>query len=66
MAAPLWQKGIVTKIEDETYNTKRFWIEFPEVVSFDFKPGQFVTIDLPLIPYYAQLFSSNLGAFPHL
>ena len=48
MAAPLWQKGIVTKIEDETYNTKRFWIEFPEVVSFDFKPGQFVTIDLPI------------------
>ena len=48
MAAPPWQKGIVTKIEDETYNTKRFWIELPETPSFDFAPGQFVTLDLPI------------------
>ena len=48
MAAPSWQKGIVTKIENETYNTKRFWIQFPDVASFDFKPGQFVTIDMPI------------------
>jgi ferredoxin-NADP reductase len=48
MAVPLWQKGIVTKIEDETYNTKRFWIELPETPSFNFTPGQFVTLDLPI------------------
>jgi ferredoxin-NADP reductase len=48
MAAPPWHKGIVTKIENETYNTKRFWIEVPGVSSFDFKPGQFVTLDLPI------------------
>src|SRR5215213_2609675 len=48
MAAPPWQKGIVIKIEDETYNTKRFWIQLPEVSSFDFTPGQFVTLDLPI------------------
>ena len=48
MAAPPWHKGIVTKIEDETYNTKRFWIEIPHLASFDFKPGQFVTLDLPI------------------
>ena len=48
MAAPTWQKGIVTKIENETYNTKRFWIQLPDIVSFDFKPGQFVTIDMPI------------------
>jgi ferredoxin-NADP reductase len=48
MALQPWRKGIVTRIENETYNTKRFWIKIPEVESFDFVPGQFVTIDLPI------------------
>lgn len=48
MAVQPWRKGIVTKIADETYNTRRFWIEIPELESFDFVPGQFVTIDLPI------------------
>lgn len=48
MALQPWRKGIVTKIVDETYNTKRFWIQVPEVEAFDFIPGQFVTLDLPI------------------
>ncbi len=48
MALQPWRKGIVTKIDDETYNTRRFFIEVPEIDSFDFLPGQFVTIDLPI------------------
>lgn len=48
MAVQPWRKGIVTRIENETYNTKRFWIQIPEVTSFDFQPGQFVTLDLPI------------------
>jgi glycine betaine catabolism B len=43
-----WRKGIVTRIENETNNTKRFWIKIPELEVFDFKPGQFVTLDLPI------------------
>jgi ferredoxin-NADP reductase len=43
-----WRKGIVTKITQETENTRRFWIEIPEIERFDFKPGQFVTLDLPI------------------
>ena len=43
-----WRTGIVTKIIDETKATRRFWIQIPEVESFDFKPGQFVTLDLPI------------------
>ena len=45
---PIWRKGIVTKIENETYNTRRFWIEIPDVSTFSFQPGQFVTLDLPI------------------
>lgn len=48
MAVQPWRKGIVTRIENETYNTRRFWIEVPEVDVFDFAPGQFVTLDLPI------------------
>ena len=43
-----WRTGKVIRIEDETATTKRFWIQVPELESFDFKPGQFVTIDLPI------------------
>ncbi len=43
-----WRKGVVIKIIDETPTTKRYWIEIPEVEKFDFKPGQFVTLDLPI------------------
>lgn len=48
MALLPWQKGKVIRIEDYTPNTKRFWIEVPAVERFDFKPGQFVTLDLPI------------------
>ncbi|RYY89934.1 MAG: FAD-dependent oxidoreductase [Chitinophagaceae bacterium] len=43
-----WRKGIVTRIEEETWNTRRFWVKVPEVDNFDFLPGQFVTLDLPI------------------
>ena len=45
---PKWQTGIVTRIEQATPNTRRYWVELPETPSFDFKPGQFVTLDLPI------------------
>ncbi len=48
MALLPWRKGKVIRIEDHTYNTRRFWVEVPELSSFDFKPGQFVTLDLPI------------------
>lgn len=48
MALEPWRTGKVIRIEDEAFNTKRFWIEIPEVEHFDFKAGQFVTLDLPI------------------
>jgi ferredoxin-NADP reductase len=43
-----WQTGKVIRIENETQSTRRFWIQLPAMESFDFKPGQFVTLDLPI------------------
>lgn len=48
MALLPWRTGKIIRLENETATTKRFWIEVPELVSFDFKPGQFVTFDLPI------------------
>ncbi len=48
MAVEPWRKGKVILIVDETYNTKRFWIQVEELDKFDFKAGQFVTLDLPI------------------
>ncbi len=43
-----WRTGKVIRITDETPSTRRFWIQIPELEIFDFKPGQFVTLDLPI------------------
>lgn len=48
MPAPPWNKGTIVKIIDETYNTKRFWIEISNLSTFQFSPGQFITLDLPI------------------
>src|ERR1700754_4263923 len=43
-----WLKGNIVRIQQETHNTRRFFIQIPELERFDFKPGQFVTLDLPI------------------
>lgn len=41
-----WQFGVVTEIIDRTPTTKSFFIKTSEV--FEFEPGQFITLDLPI------------------
>lgn len=43
-----WYEGLVKKTEPIAPQVNRFLLEIPEVESFDFKPGQFVTMDLPI------------------
>lgn len=43
-----WITGVITGVLDETKNTRRFFISVPGIEQFDFEPGQFVTIDLPI------------------
>lgn len=43
-----WQQGKVVKIVDTAPDTKQFFIEVEGKSSFDFKPGQFITLDLPI------------------
>ena len=44
--APQWQDGTVIHIVDETKDTRRFWIKAKDI--FDFIPGQFITMLLPI------------------
>jgi len=48
MALQPWRTGKVIRIENENQNIRRFWIEVPDIEAFDFIPGQFVTLDLPI------------------
>lgn len=48
MALQPWRTGKVINIIQETYNTRRFVIQIPELEKFDFTPGQFITFDLPI------------------
>jgi len=48
MALLPWQKGVIIKTEDCSSTTRRFWIKIPALERFDFSPGQFVTLDLPI------------------
>jgi NAD(P)H-flavin reductase len=48
MALQPWRMGIVSRIEELTHNTRRYFISVPDTTQFDFTPGQFVTLDLPI------------------
>jgi len=48
MALLPWRTGTIIRVENETPTTKRFWVEVPELSNFDFTPGQFITMDLPI------------------
>ncbi|HET9057801.1 MAG TPA: FAD-dependent oxidoreductase [Chitinophagaceae bacterium] len=43
-----WRTGKFIRIEHAAPATRRFWIQIPEVEKFDFEPGQFVTLELPI------------------
>jgi ferredoxin-NADP reductase len=45
---PKWFKAEVQKIIDETPFVKRYFLSVPELEDFTFKPGQFITLDLPI------------------
>jgi ferredoxin-NADP reductase len=60
-----WQTGKVIRIIDETSNTRRYWIEAPALKSFDFEPGQFVSLDLPIHEKPAKrLRSYSIASWP--
>jgi ferredoxin-NADP reductase len=44
----LWYNGIIKEMIDHNGTTRSFFIEVLDVEVFDFVPGQFITLDLPI------------------
>lgn len=45
---PKWNPAIIKRIEQRTSTVKSFWIELPHHHKLDFKPGQYLTLELPI------------------
>ncbi|NPA33395.1 MAG: oxidoreductase [Chlorobi bacterium] len=43
-----WYTATFSRIEDVTDRHKRFWLTIEEVENFEFTPGQFITLELPI------------------
>jgi ferredoxin-NADP reductase len=44
----IWYESKIIKIEQETPQTRRFWLQVEGETPFSFRAGQFVTMDLPI------------------
>jgi CDP-4-dehydro-6-deoxyglucose reductase len=45
---PKWNPAKITKIVQRSPTVRSFWLELPHHEVLDFKPGQFLTLDLPI------------------
>ena len=43
-----WYDSQITRIEQMTPTTRRFWLATKAEWDFNFQPGQFITLDLPI------------------
>jgi CDP-4-dehydro-6-deoxyglucose reductase len=43
-----WYNSNIVRIEHESSTTRRFWLKVDEAEKFEFKAGQFITMDLPI------------------
>jgi glycine betaine catabolism B len=66
MALQPWCNATVIRIEQQTHNTRRFFIQMPDTEIFHFEPGQFVTMDLPIHEKPARrLRSYSIASWPN-
>lgn len=45
---PKWSSATIIKIEEASPTTRRFWLKVDPEISKNFRPGQFITLDLPI------------------
>ena len=45
---PRWKTGRIIRIQSVTSTTRRFWVQVDAEETVAFKPGQFITLDLPI------------------
>lgn len=63
---PKWQKGLVKAVEQVTPGIRKYKVELIETEVFDFLPGQFVTLDLPISEQRNKRWRSySIASAPH-
>ena len=45
---PKWNPATITRIEDRSPTVKSFWLQLPHHDRLDYRPGQFLTLELPI------------------
>jgi CDP-4-dehydro-6-deoxyglucose reductase len=45
---PKWKPAKITRIQQRSPTVRSFWLELPDRKVLDFRPGQFLTLDLPI------------------
>ncbi|MGB3799649.1 MAG: FAD-binding oxidoreductase [Lewinella sp.] len=43
-----WKEAVINRIEQRTPTVRSFWVALPDREKLDFRPGQFLTLDLPI------------------
>ncbi len=43
-----WKEAIINRIVDRSPTVRSFWVSLPDREKLDFRPGQFLTLDLPI------------------
>ncbi|WP_116106821.1 ferredoxin--NADP reductase [Lewinella sp. IMCC34191] len=43
-----WKEAVINRIEQRTPTVRSFWVALPDREKLEFRPGQFLTLDLPI------------------
>ena len=43
-----WKEAVIERIEQRSPNVRSFWLSLPDRDKLEFRPGQFLTLDLPI------------------
>ena len=43
-----WKEAVITRIQDRSPTVRSFWVALPDRERLEFRPGQFLTLDLPI------------------
>ena len=59
-----WKEAVIKRIEQRTPTVRSFWVALPDREELNFKPGQFLTLDLPISERRRQRWRSYSIASP--
>ena len=59
-----WKEAVITRMEDRSPTVRSFWLALPDRSRLEFRPGQFLTLDLPISEHRRERWRSYSIASP--